>query len=108
MTIFRTLNSGPIFVTLKVMSKNTQDIEQIVKDWEAFKRGAFHTLLKRVQEPRRFKQVLAGPRQTGKSATISEKLLLIIQEIISWNILPAAFFHRQLAIFHYHPSPEHG
>ncbi len=32
-----------------------------------FKRPVFHTLLKRVQEPRRFIQVLAGPRQTGKT-----------------------------------------
>lgn len=32
-----------------------------------FKRPAFYTLLKRVQEPRRFIQVLAGPRQTGKT-----------------------------------------
>ena len=32
-----------------------------------FKRPAFHTLLKRAQEPRRFIQVMAGPRQTGKT-----------------------------------------
>ncbi len=32
-----------------------------------FKRTAFYTLLKRLQEPRRFIQVLAGPRQTGKT-----------------------------------------
>ena len=32
-----------------------------------FRRPAFHTLLKRVQEPRRFIQVIAGPRQTGKT-----------------------------------------
>jgi uncharacterized protein len=32
-----------------------------------FKRPAFHTLLKRIQEPRRFIQVIAGPRQTGKT-----------------------------------------
>jgi predicted AAA+ superfamily ATPase len=32
-----------------------------------FKRGAFHTLFKRIQEPRRFIQVLAGPRQVGKT-----------------------------------------
>lgn len=32
-----------------------------------FKRLTFHTLMKRVGEPRRFIQVLAGPRQTGKT-----------------------------------------
>ena len=32
-----------------------------------FKRPAFQTLLKRLQEPRRFIQVIAGPRQTGKT-----------------------------------------
>ena len=32
-----------------------------------FRRPAFHTLLKRVQEPRRFIQGIAGPRQTGKT-----------------------------------------
>ena len=32
-----------------------------------FKRSVCHTLLKRVREPRRFIQVLAGPRQTGKT-----------------------------------------
>lgn len=32
-----------------------------------FKRPTFYTVLKRVQEPRRFIQVLAGPRQTGKT-----------------------------------------
>ena len=32
-----------------------------------FKRPVFHTLLKRAQEPRRFIQVIAGPRQTGKT-----------------------------------------
>jgi len=31
------------------------------------KRKIFPTLLKRIQEPRRFIQVLAGPRQTGKT-----------------------------------------
>ena len=32
-----------------------------------FKRQVFHQLLHRVSEPRRFLQVLAGPRQTGKT-----------------------------------------
>lgn len=38
-----------------------------------FKRAAFHTLMKRVGEPRRFIQVLAGPRQTGKT-TIARQI----------------------------------
>lgn len=32
-----------------------------------FRRPTFHTLLRRLQEPRRFIQVLAGPRQAGKT-----------------------------------------
>jgi uncharacterized protein len=32
-----------------------------------FKRPAFQTLLKRLQEPRPFIQVIPGPRQTGKT-----------------------------------------
>ena len=32
-----------------------------------FKRRIFQVLLKRIQEPRRFIQVLVGPRQTGKT-----------------------------------------
>jgi len=32
-----------------------------------YKRRAFLTLLKRVQEPRRFTQAMAGPRQKGKT-----------------------------------------
>jgi predicted AAA+ superfamily ATPase len=32
-----------------------------------YKRKVFHTLLKRIEEPRRFIQVLVGPRQTGKT-----------------------------------------
>jgi len=38
-----------------------------------FKRAVCHTLLKRVQESRRFIQVLAGPRQTGKT-TIARQI----------------------------------
>lgn len=33
----------------------------------AFRRPIFSTILKRIMEPRRFIQVLAGPRQTGKT-----------------------------------------
>ncbi len=34
---------------------------------QAFRRPIFSTVLKRIMEPRRFIQVLAGPRQTGKT-----------------------------------------
>ncbi|MGB9629631.1 MAG: ATP-binding protein [Thermodesulfobacteriota bacterium] len=43
-----------------------------------FKRAAFHTLVKRIQEPRRFIQVLAGPRQTGKT-TIAQQLMEAVE-----------------------------
>ena len=39
-----------------------------------YKRKIFHVLLKRVQEPRRFIQVLAGPRQVGKT-TIARQVM---------------------------------
>ena len=39
-----------------------------------FKRSVLNTLLKRVQEPRRFIQVLAGPRQVGKT-TIARQVM---------------------------------
>lgn len=39
-----------------------------------YKRTTFHTLLKRIQEPRRFIQVLAGPRQVGKT-TIARQVM---------------------------------
>ena len=39
-----------------------------------FKRQAFQTLLGRLKEPRRFIQVLAGPRQTGKT-TIARQIM---------------------------------
>ena len=39
-----------------------------------YKRTIFHTLLKRIQEPRRFIQVLAGPRQVGKT-TIARQVM---------------------------------
>jgi hypothetical protein len=32
----------------------------------------YHTLVKRVREPRRFIQVLAGPRQTGKTTMVRQ------------------------------------
>jgi hypothetical protein len=39
-----------------------------------YKRPVFHTILKRIQEPRRFIQILAGPRQTGKT-TLARQLM---------------------------------
>lgn len=35
-------------------------------------RPMYHTLVKRLQEPRRFIQVLAGPRQTGKTTIVRQ------------------------------------
>jgi predicted AAA+ superfamily ATPase len=43
-----------------------------------FKRAAFYTLLKRIQEPRRFIQVLAGPRQVGKT-TIARQVMEAVE-----------------------------
>jgi predicted AAA+ superfamily ATPase len=37
-----------------------------------YHRPMYHTLMKRLQEPRRFIQVLAGPRQTGKTTIVSQ------------------------------------
>jgi len=45
-----------------------------------YHRPMYHTLLKRLQEPRRFIQVLAGPRQTGKTT--------IVRQIADDNQLP--------------------
>ena len=39
-----------------------------------YKRPAYHVLLKRLEEPRRFMQVLAGPRQAGKTTLIEQVL----------------------------------
>lgn len=39
-----------------------------------FHRPMYQTLLKRLQEPRRFIQVLAGPRQTGKTTLVRQVL----------------------------------
>jgi predicted AAA+ superfamily ATPase len=41
---------------------------------KVFNRQAFHTLLGRLKEPRRFIQVLGGPRQTGKT-TIARQIM---------------------------------
>ena len=45
-----------------------------------YHRPMYHTLLKRLREPRRFIQVLAGPRQTGKTT--------IVRQITDDNQLP--------------------
>jgi len=37
-----------------------------------YHRPLYHTLVKRVREPRRFIQVLAGPRQTGKTTMVRQ------------------------------------
>ena len=37
-----------------------------------YHRPMYHTLLKRLQEPRRFIQILAGPRQTGKTTIVRQ------------------------------------
>ena len=42
-----------------------------------FKRKIFHLLSKRIQEPRRFIQVLLGPRQTGKT-TLARQLAEVV------------------------------
>ncbi len=39
-----------------------------------YKRPVFHTLLSRLEEPRRFIQVVAGPRQTGKTTVVTQVL----------------------------------
>lgn len=48
-----------------------------------YHRPMYHTLLKRLQEPRRFIQVLAGPRQTGKTT--------IMRQIADDNQLPVHY-----------------
>lgn len=37
-------------------------------------REPYHTLSARIQEPRKFMQVLAGPRQVGKSTLVEQVL----------------------------------
>jgi predicted AAA+ superfamily ATPase len=43
-----------------------------------FKRAVFYTLLKRIREPRQFIQVLAGPRQVGKT-TIARQVMEAVE-----------------------------
>lgn len=40
----------------------------------AYKRKQYHTLLERILEPRRFMQILAGPRQVGKTTLVGQVL----------------------------------
>lgn len=51
-----------VVILLTIMSKSSNG-----NVTPKYKRGLFATLLKRMQEPRRFLQVLAGPRQVGKT-----------------------------------------
>ncbi|MBN1997750.1 ATP-binding protein [candidate division KSB1 bacterium] len=48
-----------------------------------YKRPTYHTLLSRLQEQRRFIQVLAGPRQTGKTT--------ITRQIMDTIVIPAHY-----------------
>lgn len=46
-------------------------------------RKQYHTLKARIQEPRRFMQVLAGPRQVGKSTLVGQ----VLQEVtLPWSL----------------------
>jgi uncharacterized protein len=57
------------------MSKNTQCIEQNKAGGIAmFKRSILATILARLREPRRFIQVLAGPRQVGKTTLAQQAM----------------------------------
>ena len=52
-----------------MLSKPTQDGSSGVP---TFRRAAFKTLSLRVQEPRRHIQVVAGPRQVGKTTLVRQ------------------------------------
>ena len=39
-----------------------------------YKRSAYYTIAKRIDEPRRFVQVVIGPRQIGKSTVVRQVL----------------------------------
>lgn len=39
-----------------------------------YKRAEYHTIIKRISEPRRFVQVVMGPRQVGKSTVVRQAL----------------------------------
>ena len=48
-----------------------------------YHRPVFHQIQKRLQEPRRFMQILAGPRQTGKTT--------LAQQILASRLLPTHY-----------------
>jgi predicted AAA+ superfamily ATPase len=48
-----------------------------------YHRLMYHTLVKRLQEPRRFIQVLAGPRQTGKTT--------LVQQVVDDTLIPVHY-----------------
>ncbi len=48
-----------------------------------YHRPMYHMLVKRLQEPRRFIQILAGPRQTGKTT--------IVRQVIDDNRIPVHY-----------------
>jgi uncharacterized protein len=48
-----------------------------------YHRPMYHMLVKRLQEPRRFIQVLSGPRQAGKTT--------IVSQVVDDNIIPAHY-----------------
>ena len=59
-----------------MLSKFTHNIEQIGNYWIIlmFKRPVYNVIFERISEPRRFMQVLSGPRQTGKT-TLARQLI---------------------------------
>ena len=48
-----------------------------------YRRAAFHILLQRLREPRRFIQVVAGPRQVGKT-TLVRQVVAELQVPVTW------------------------
>lgn len=54
-----------------------------MREQSEYRRAAFATLLRRVREPRRFIQVLAGPRQAGKTT--------LARQVVAAAGLPARF-----------------
>lgn len=57
------------------MNKNTQVIEYFVKMGEiAYNRLYLNDILKRLKEPRRFIQIISGPRQAGKTTLMQQAI----------------------------------
>ena len=63
-----------------MLSKNTQRIEYFVMPYT---RPTFTVLTQRLTEPRRFIQVVAGPRQVGKTT--------LVQQVVEHSRLPVHF-----------------